>query len=318
MAFLDKEGLSYFLSKIEDIFASKDVFSEKSNGLVPSPGELESGDRFLKEDGTWDIIKSFDIPLDISKGGTGAEDRVSAFKNLAYLGENVSTDYFSEDTYELWKGLGTGYAYFTDRYGINSTPVFSKSLLLSIVTGSDVAQWLFPLVGDAENFYYRKNDGSNTMMPQFGSNDYNIFSSQKVITNKIYPVGSVYISYDSTSPASLFGGTWTQITGRFIRAANDVNTGGADTVAHNHLQTTGSDGGGSTIYHVPYANGNIEKMVVSSNTFVWGSDVITVKTQTTSTAPAVSSLARIEATGQRSLNNMPAYQDLYVWRRTGL
>lgn len=32
----------------------------------------------------------------------------------------------------------------------------------------------------------------------------------------IYPVGSVYISMNSTSPASLFGGEWTQINGRFL------------------------------------------------------------------------------------------------------
>lgn len=31
----------------------------------------------------------------------------------------------------------------------------------------------------------------------------------------IYPVGSVYMSYTSTSPASLFGGNWTAITGHF-------------------------------------------------------------------------------------------------------
>lgn len=41
-----------------------------------------------------------------------------------------------------------------------------------------------------------------------------------------YPVGAIYISTDSTSPASLFGGTWEEITGRFLLAAgsNTSNT----------------------------------------------------------------------------------------------
>lgn len=34
--------------------------------------------------------------------------------------------------------------------------------------------------------------------------------------DKIYPVGSVYMSINSTDPTNLFGGTWVQIKGRFL------------------------------------------------------------------------------------------------------
>ena len=33
------------------------------------------------------------------------------------------------------------------------------------------------------------------------------------LLDAVYPVGSVYISYNATSPATLFGGTWSAITG---------------------------------------------------------------------------------------------------------
>lgn len=54
----------------------------------------------------------------------------------------------------------------------------------------------------------------------------------KVITTKIndiwktiYPVGALYLSVNSTSPASLFGGTWTQIAqGRALFGAGSLNS----------------------------------------------------------------------------------------------
>ena len=36
----------------------------------------------------------------------------------------------------------------------------------------------------------------------------------------VYPVGSIYISVNSTSPATLFGGTWEQIQGKFLLASS--------------------------------------------------------------------------------------------------
>ena len=42
------------------------------------------------------------------------------------------------------------------------------------------------------------------------------------VFDKIYPVGSIYMSVNSTSPATLFGGTWEQMKDRFlVGAGND-------------------------------------------------------------------------------------------------
>ena len=38
----------------------------------------------------------------------------------------------------------------------------------------------------------------------------------------IYPVGSIYQSTNSTSPASTVGGTWSAISGRFLLGANST------------------------------------------------------------------------------------------------
>lgn len=49
----------------------------------------------------------------------------------------------------------------------------------------------------------------------------------------LYPVGSIYMSVNSTSPSQLFGGEWKQITGRFLYCTTTSKTLGGDT-------TTGS------------------------------------------------------------------------------
>ena len=54
------------------------------------------------------------------------------------------------------------------------------------------------------------------------------------VLESVYPVGSIYTSTNSTSPATRFGGTWVQIKDRFLLAAGDSyaagGTGGAATV----------------------------------------------------------------------------------------
>ena len=75
------------------------------------------------------------------------------------------------------------------------------------------------------------------------------------VLQAVYPVGSIYCSYGSTSPAVLFGfGSWTKIEGRFLLGANSTyglgSTGGAATVtltvnqipAHNHSASIASAG----------------------------------------------------------------------------
>lgn len=53
------------------------------------------------------------------------------------------------------------------------------------------------------------------------------------LLNVVYPVGSVYCSMNSTSPATLFGGTWEQVTSRFLYGSTSGKaTGGSS--SHNH------------------------------------------------------------------------------------
>ena len=57
-----------------------------------------------------------------------------------------------------------------------------------------------------------------------------------------FPVGYVYMSSNSTSPANIYGGTWSAISGgRYMRAAGAWGNGGSNTItinqmpSHNHI-----------------------------------------------------------------------------------
>ena len=87
----------------------------------------------------------------------------------------------------------------------------------------------------------------------------------------MYPVGAIYQSWSSTSPASLFGGSWSQITEKFLYCANSAgDTGGESThkltinemPSHMHQSKDNmwnwnvSTGTNSGNYHVGGANNN--------------------------------------------------------------
>ena len=125
----------------------------------------------------------------------------------------------------------------------------------------------------------------------------NIKLDTDILFNLFYPVGSLYLSYESKSPAELFGGEWTQITGRFLRAANDVNVGGADNVAITAAQLavhSHSRQGFSSSYNSSY--------LATPQQFGYYSSAKTLYTGSTGSNSAHS--------------NMPAYQDIYCWERT--
>lgn len=125
-------------------------------------------------------------------------------------------------------------------------------------------------------------------------------SSSSVSLLDAYPVGSVYISYVSTSPASLFGGTWTAITGVFPYFNAGTATGGSNThtltvaqiPAHTHDILYYQTSGGSKVGSI-----GSESMKASS------------------TFPSITGSTESAGSGG-SHNNMPAYQTFYAWRRT--
>lgn len=154
------------------------------------------------------------------------------------------------------------------------------------------------------------------------ANDYLILQGKNtqrikwsVLLDKLYPVGCIYQSASSTSPASFLGGTWEQIKDCFILAAGDTyaagSVGGSQKHAHEvsgeaaigvMQNTTVSDSSGSRI--ITKFPGNLyahthdyDSLFDSSNAFY--STVSCVKTKGNADAQS----------------NLPPYLTAYIWRR---
>lgn len=112
----------------------------------------------------------------------------------------------------------------------------------------------------------------------------------------VYPVGSIYLSVNATSPASLFGGTWERIEDRFLLAAGSTYTAGdmggeaahtltvSEMPSHNHTYTIPGNETGTSWYG---ANGTAKGAPQSSG----------------------------DSGDGEAHNNMPPYLAVYMWKR---
>ena len=141
----------------------------------------------------------------------------------------------------------------------------------------------------------------------------------------LYPVGSIYMSVNSTSPASLFGGTWEQIHGRFLLAsgspdANTDNWFGNITGGWNAVlgSTGGQDYHKLTINEIPLHDHNLIRQQWYSADQVHSSASYSIFSWKTEEGGSTSSSynGTVEATGgDNAHNNMPPYLAVYMWKR---
>lgn len=151
------------------------------------------------------------------------------------------------------------------------------------------------------------------------------------VCDSIYPVGSIYMSANSTNPGTLFGGTWTQLKDRFLLGAGSTYSNGAtggaathtltaaqmpkhahDTPFFNNMTNNGemkSDfigvfGKGMT------ANAAIKEMGASSTMEMWW-----INQTNTAEGNEWSYLTSYKGSGSAH-NNMPPYLVVYMWKRT--
>lgn len=135
----------------------------------------------------------------------------------------------------------------------------------------------------------------------------NMLVNGKSLVDTIYPVGSIYMSVNSTSPATLFGGSWTQLKDRFLLGAGNSYSNGSTGGSATHILTTAE---------MP---SHRHRTTPNDGYWVWGGSARNDKPPASSTTSYWTRLHDITseyAGGGSAHNNMPPYLAVYMWRRT--
>lgn len=128
-----------------------------------------------------------------------------------------------------------------------------------------------------------------------------------LIRDEVYPVGSIFLSVNSTNPGTLFGGTWVQISqGRFLLGESSSyavkSTGGevTHTLTVDEMPSHAHDFYGFNI----------------NNSVLTGPDAHVSGLDAGHGYKYTSVKGMIAAGGGKAHNNMPPYFVCYMWQRT--
>lgn len=143
--------------------------------------------------------------------------------------------------------------------------------------------------------------------------------------DKIYPVGSIYLSTSSTSPSNFIGGTWEQIEDCFLLAAGSTYTAGdtGGSAKHKHTTEASTTGGTAiTVNQMPSHSHKIRLYANAGEVAQGWNTVDNVNQKSTWTTAPVESTGGGQAhthtqvavdTDEKS--NIPPYLAVYVWKR---
>ena len=156
----------------------------------------------------------------------------------------------------------------------------------------------------------------------WSKNDFNVNGTLKVnntnIFDLIYPVGSFYISAKSTNPATLFGGTWEQIQGRFLLGRSSsypVGSMGGEathTLTESEMPSHKGHLSAGIAGDVPRDKGNYKGFLNSDKMTAYGDGGRGWNIyQGNEAHPASEAVG-----GGQAHNNMPPYLSVYIWKRT--
>lgn len=219
----------------------------------------------------------------------------------------------------------------TDTYEITLTDGAKKSFTVSNGKGI-ISIAKTSTIGLLDIYTITYNDGTTS---NFSVKNGKTGSIENLL-DRTYPVGSIYMSVNSTEPSTLFGGTWERLKGRFLIGAGVI----ADTNSNGSFGWLGAEEPdfvsgetGGQYYHkldvdeIPEHchDTNDWTLVVNKNAERIPTDI---GAQCVNGVEATNIVPNIRATknedgdatgsvgGGQKHNNMPPYLAVYMWKRT--
>ena len=136
------------------------------------------------------------------------------------------------------------------------------------------------------------------------------------VVERDHPVGSLYISENSTSPAELYGGTWEQIKDSFILAAGDTYAAGSTGGEANHALTNNEIANHNHVVTAYYNEGWNVKVGLELGEMLTSTNHINITgSQSIGTDTGRGYLGTNFSGEGKPHNNMPPYYCMYVWKR---
>ena len=168
-------------------------------------------------------------------------------------------------------------------------------------------------------------DGAMTQRATMEAIQQSSGDAAKLIGNILYPVGSIYMNTDSEAakePAQIFGGTWTEISGRFLVSKGGSfptlgATGGATSASasignHQHLMPVGTRSN-NTVAIVGTDWGTATSQSMSGSKAYW-----TSTTNSGSFSDIIKPYSSSAGAATVSVSTLPPYMVVRMWKRTGL
>ena len=280
----------------------------------------------------------------------GAEDENAVWQDIAPTSDFMDTNtiqelivnYLAGSNYSLSPSVVKGaFDQITDFNKFDTTSLPTQWLLRNFLAG---AKYQNEIVTLDDNTLIRTcpNQGNSMYLDLDALVDSldienTIDSKLNEYWKRIYPIGSIYMSMENTSPAELFGGTWEKIEGKFL-LASDTNhelatTGGQEKVqlsnnnipshAHSHSHTHVAPEG------MPYMVSKDDIKVNLDNYREWPKKVSSggihivyapkgakYGIESRSNTGAASSQNTGNTGGGQAHENMPPYLSVNMWRRT--
>ena len=239
----------------------------------------------------------YHLALGLPKGDTGATPQISVQVQTGAAGSEASvsvTGTAEEPVIHLT--IPRGDVGSIENLTINGKPVESGTITL---TAADLG------AASAESVNQLKDDKLDKTGTAADSSKLGGKTLAEIMLT-LYPVGAVYISANSTSPASLFGGTWESIGGRFLLGADATYEAGSTGGEKDHTLT---------LNEIP--SHNHKGIFITGIGMVWKGSYNTGTTYGVDTGEQGSDSIFYTgpAGGDRAHNNMPPYLAVYIWKR---